>query len=448
MTTYFGILTKIGEAKEANAKALGVPVNITELEVGDGGGVLPVPSREQTSLIGSKHRAPINRKFVDPNNPAWLVVEQVIPEQFGGWWARELGLRDADGDLIAVANCPPTYKPQMAEGSARTQVVRMVLQVSSTSNFTLKVDPAVVLATRGYVDEEAAKRLGKNETAAAAKRLEVARKLSISGAGAAAPKTFDGQQDVELVLEKLDMDKATHGTLAVSLGGTGLNAVAAGHLLVGAANGKLRATALTDLPPDGRYPLIFSITALPLENVGPIIIAECGEVWLWTQSAFYAGYRSPLCGRPLDGHTITPLASELDAEGGTVPKADYPGLWGYARENGLVLTQVAWEAKRGGHYFVEVDAATFRVPDLRGMFRRFTGTNADNANARALASLQMQAIQQHSHGISFRISDNRVEAVTGIQAWALLEGSGMTTNGAGGAETRPINTAYPPRIHI
>ena len=116
MTTYFGILTKVGEAKEANAKALGVPVKIAEMEVGDGGGVLPVPDRERTSLIGSKHRAPINRIFVDPNNPAWLVVEQVIPEQFGGWWARELGLRDADGDLIAVSNCPPTYKPQMAEG--------------------------------------------------------------------------------------------------------------------------------------------------------------------------------------------------------------------------------------------------------------------------------------------------------------------------------------------
>ncbi|MFY2084733.1 phage tail protein, partial [Achromobacter xylosoxidans] len=58
MTTYFGILTKVGEAKEANAKAPGVPVKIAEMEVGDGGGALPVPDREQTSLIGSKHRAP------------------------------------------------------------------------------------------------------------------------------------------------------------------------------------------------------------------------------------------------------------------------------------------------------------------------------------------------------------------------------------------------------
>ncbi|WP_063569192.1 phage tail protein [Achromobacter ruhlandii] len=234
MTTYFGILTKIGEAKEANAKALGVPVNITELEVGDGGGVLPVPSREQTSLIGSKHRAPVNRKFVDPNNPAWLVVEQVIPEQFGGWWARELGLRDADGDLIAVSNCPPTYKPQMAEGSARTQVVRMVLQVSSTSNFTLKIDPAVVLATREYVDLEAAKKLGKEETAVAAKKLSTARNVSITGGVTAPAKSFDGTGDIALDVTEIDVSKANKGMLPVARGGSGLASATAGSFLVGA----------------------------------------------------------------------------------------------------------------------------------------------------------------------------------------------------------------------
>ena len=206
MTTYFGILTKIGEAKEANAKALGVPVKIAEMEVGDGGGVLPVPDREQTSLIGSKHRAPINRIFVDPSNPAWLVVEQVIPEQFGGWWARELGLRDADGDLIAVSNCPPTYKPQMAEGSARTQVVRMVLQVSSTNNFTLKIDPAVVLATRGYVDAEVATRLGKDDTAKAVVKLATGRKIAINGPIGASGVVFDGTKDIALATTPLTKD--------------------------------------------------------------------------------------------------------------------------------------------------------------------------------------------------------------------------------------------------
>lgn len=449
MTTYFGILTKIGEAKEANAKALGIPVNITELEVGDGGGALPVPSREQTSLIGSRHRAPINRKFVDPNNPGWLVVEQVISEQFGGWWVREMGLRDADGDLVAVCNCPPTYKPQMAEGSARTQVVRMVLQVSSTSNFTLKIDPAVVLATRGYVDEEVAKRLGKDETAAAAQRLAVARKLSISGAGTAAPKAFDGQEDVELVLASLDMDKAGKGTLEVVRGGTGLGEIAEGHLLVGAKNGKLRAAPLATLPPDGRYPLIFSLAQLPTENVGPIIVAECAEVWTWTQTAFYKGYRSPQCGRPVDGHTALPLPCEVDATGGTLPKAAYAGLWAYAQENSLVLTQDAWEMQQGGHYFVDLNADTFRVPDLRNMFRRFAGFNADTSYARALASRQEAAFKSHAHPeLGARYDVATTTGITTILHKGQESLGLISTGTAGGSETRPDNTAYHARIHI
>ncbi|MEI9696233.1 phage tail protein, partial [Atlantibacter hermannii] len=72
----------------------------------------------------------------------------------GGFWIRTIGLYDKDGTLIAVANCPETYKPQLQEGSGRTQTIRMILIVSNTDAITLKIDPAVVLATRKYVDDK------------------------------------------------------------------------------------------------------------------------------------------------------------------------------------------------------------------------------------------------------------------------------------------------------
>ncbi|MGV2896913.1 hypothetical protein ACNPPY_14065, partial [Achromobacter sp. AGC78] len=131
---------------------------------------------------------------------------------------------------------------------------------------------------------------------------------------------------------------------------------------------------------DARIPAV-SLANLPSPNIGPVLVAEVAEVWIWVSTSFYTGYRSPLCGRPLDGHTVAPLASEVDAVGGILQKSAYAALWGYAQENGLVLTQANWEARRGGHYFVNIDANTFRVPDLRDMFRRFTGTDADTANA-------------------------------------------------------------------
>jgi len=151
-TKYFALLTSQGAARLANAAALGTKLEITEMAVGDGGGTLPVPDAAQTKLTGEKRRASLNSLTVDAANSSQIIAEQIIPESEGGFWIREIGLFDADGVLIAVANCPETYKPQLQEGSGRTQTVRMIIIVNSTAAVTLKIDPSVVLATRQYVD--------------------------------------------------------------------------------------------------------------------------------------------------------------------------------------------------------------------------------------------------------------------------------------------------------
>ncbi|WP_245835069.1 phage tail protein, partial [Yersinia kristensenii] len=96
----------------------------------------------------------LNMLTVDPVNTSQIIAEQVIPEAEGGWWIREIGLLDKDGDLVAIANCAETYKPQLQEGSGRTQTIRVILIVSSTAAVTLKIDPSVVLATRKYADDK------------------------------------------------------------------------------------------------------------------------------------------------------------------------------------------------------------------------------------------------------------------------------------------------------
>ncbi|EKK4000276.1 phage tail protein [Cronobacter sakazakii] len=152
---YFALLTNQGAARLANAAALGTKLNLTQLAVGDGGGSLPVPDTTQTRLINEKRRAPLNMLSVDPVNTSQIIAEQIIPESEGGYWIREIGLYDDAGVLIAVANCPETYKPQLQEGSGRTQTIRLVLVVSATDAVALKIDPSVVLATRKYVDDKA-----------------------------------------------------------------------------------------------------------------------------------------------------------------------------------------------------------------------------------------------------------------------------------------------------
>ena len=154
MSTYFAILTELGEAKLANAIALGGTLKLKNMAVGDGNGNLPMPDRKQKALVREVRRAGLNQLTVDPANASQIIVEQVLPEDVGGWWLREIGIYDEAGDLCVVANCPPNYKPVMTEGSGRTQVVRVVLIVASTAAIELKIDPSVVLATRKYVDEQ------------------------------------------------------------------------------------------------------------------------------------------------------------------------------------------------------------------------------------------------------------------------------------------------------
>lgn len=179
--TYFAILTAVGEAKLANATALGTQLQISRMAVGDGNGNLPTPNRSQTALVGEQYRADLNTLQVDPLNTSQIIAELVIPETEGGYWLREMGLYDAAGDLIAVSNCPPSYKPQLAEGSGRTQVLRMVLIVSSTAAVQLKIDPSVVLATRDFVTTTVAAALARLNGKDSVKVATTANLAALSG---------------------------------------------------------------------------------------------------------------------------------------------------------------------------------------------------------------------------------------------------------------------------
>lgn len=189
---FFAILTNVGAAKQANADALGIPWKITQMGVGDANpnGLAdppnPVPSTSQTKLLNEWRRKPLNQLKIDPVNPAVIIAEQVIPADEGGKWIREIGLYDADGDLVAVANCAPSFKPLLSQGSGRTQVVRMNFIVSSTGNITLKIDPSVVLATREYVDTRIMEELYKLDTKQSV-RVATTANITLSG-----QQTVDG----------------------------------------------------------------------------------------------------------------------------------------------------------------------------------------------------------------------------------------------------------------
>jgi hypothetical protein len=153
MADFYTILTTIGKAIIANKVALGGTLNITELAVGDGNGEYYNPSEAQTELVNEVWRDAIKQISIDPDNGNWVVIEAVIPTTVGGWYVREVGIFDEDGHLIAIGKYPETYKPELEAGSGKDLYIRMILEISNASVVNLLIDPAIVLASRKYVDD-------------------------------------------------------------------------------------------------------------------------------------------------------------------------------------------------------------------------------------------------------------------------------------------------------
>ncbi len=87
MSTYFAILTEVGEAKLANAIALGQTLKLKKMGVGDGNGDLPIPDRTQKTLVHEMRRAGLNQLAIDPANTSQIIVEQSDPKTWaaGGY---------------------------------------------------------------------------------------------------------------------------------------------------------------------------------------------------------------------------------------------------------------------------------------------------------------------------------------------------------------------------
>lgn len=264
---FFAILTAVGEAKQVKADAGLMTWKLTHMAVGDANNTDPIPDRLQKALINERRRAPLNSLGPDPANPGILVAEQIIPADDGGFWIRELGLFDSDGDLVAVANCAPSFKPKMSQGSGRTQNVRMNFIVKSSANVVLNIDPAVVTATRKYVEESVVN---------AVNRLDSKQSVLIATTG---PLVLAGVQEIDglavpagsRVLVKNQTQAKDNGLYLVSAeswvrsGDADSNEKVTPGLLVAVERGATNADTLWLLATDA--PIALGTTALVFRNI-------------------------------------------------------------------------------------------------------------------------------------------------------------------------------------
>lgn len=114
---YKGVWTNKGLEKLAAFASGGKAVSFAQVAIGDGGGAIPEPLAAVTALAGEVWRGAINTVSQNAENTSSVLVEIVIPYNVGGFFIREWGIYDDEGDLLVYGNHAEFYKALLAEGT-------------------------------------------------------------------------------------------------------------------------------------------------------------------------------------------------------------------------------------------------------------------------------------------------------------------------------------------
>lgn len=130
------ILTDIGLAKFASATPE-KQLTITQIAVGDGNGKYDPLSPSMTNLVNEVWRGSSSQPIRDPENEKVLIFETIIPAEAGGFFIREVGLFDEDGDLIAIGQTGVTEKPLTMDNTPLTLTIRFRLALMNSEDTEL-----------------------------------------------------------------------------------------------------------------------------------------------------------------------------------------------------------------------------------------------------------------------------------------------------------------------
>ncbi|BBP61219.1 phage tail protein [Pseudomonas sp. St316] len=268
MADYYTLLTDAGIAYETACKATGVPIKLSQISVGDGGGAEYNPAATATALKREVWRGPLNALFQDEKNPSWLLAEVTIPPEVGGWYVREAGIWTDTGILYAIVKYPESFKPVLAtSGSGKEFYIRSIFETSNAELVTLLIDDTVVKATRawvaGYVADELAKLDNKQSV-----RVATTANIVLSGAQA-----IDGVAVIagNRVLVKSQTLAKDNGIYVVANGAwvrakdADASAEVTSGLIVSVEEGATLANTIWQLITDGL--IVLGTTALAFQNI-------------------------------------------------------------------------------------------------------------------------------------------------------------------------------------
>lgn len=159
---YGGIWTKKGIEKLASFINGGNPIHITESAFGDGNGTIPIPDTATTSLAHEVWRGKVTSiTQKEGEHSQSVIVEVVIPYNVGGFFIREWGLYDTDGDLVVYGNHAEFYKALLIEGTGAELRELVELPISSKGQVQITVSYES-LASVDYVNTKLQTELTKH----------------------------------------------------------------------------------------------------------------------------------------------------------------------------------------------------------------------------------------------------------------------------------------------
>lgn len=441
MTTYYSIHTTIGLAALAEAELSNIPINLTEMAVGDGFGNPVIPAESMTALVREKYRESINRVYKpDPTGqPTLFAAELVIPASEGGFTMREVGIFDADGDMMVIGNLPDTYKPVVADGAYSDTVVRVLFQVSNASTITIISDPNVVVVTQQWIENNvnACYIIPGGTTGQILKKASnTCGDVEWGDPDVADVLVSTTEEEQTLAASQTDVEWATVTTtgLAVYIEGVRIPyGAGAGKWTKAPAPDDGTTIVLGSTYPDGTK--IVGVQNDPASAIGnPLQKAQN-----------LADLDNAATARTNLG-VYSKAETDQKAPAGMVAHfAMSSAPTGWLKANGAVISRTTYAtlfAAIGTTFNTGGEAGTdFRLPDLRGEFLRGWDDSRGIDTGRALGSYQADEFKSHSHSFGGYNFIGGAGNYVGATGETNVQNKTYTTSSAGGAETRPRNIA-------
>jgi len=459
MADYYTLLTNAGIAYETACKAAGVPIKLTQISVGDGGGAVYNPAATATALKREVWRGPLNALFQDEKNPSWLLAEVTIPPDVGGWYVREAGLWTETGILYAIVKYPESFKPVLAtSGSGKEFYIRSIFETSNASLVTLLIDDTVVKATRAWVMSYLAEELGKLDGKQSV-RVAASTNIVLNGA-----QQIDGVAVIagDRVLVANQTLAKDNGLWIVANGDWGRasdansNAKVTPALTVmveeGTANGDSLWHLTTNAPITlGTTALTFKMlagrTGIAAGTYKSLTVDEYGRATAGANPETLAGFGIKDSYTKAEVEALIAKASALPVGSIVAFPVDAPPP-GFLELDNSVKSSATYpdlSAYLGGKFNKgDEGVGNFRLPEARGEFLRGWDHGRGIDPSRVIGSFQTDTFKAHSHNHtadnSKGISNIPVGTVSGAGQYAVTDG-GNVTGMNGGNETRPRNIA-------